>query len=189
MSPKPSLIVFLDFDDVLCLNTTVGGYDYLQLLQGSLDMPKEAFFEQIFSPDCKEILKGIYAQALTQFSVQTVISSSWRRILDKEPITHLLKQTGLGFITLHPQWCTPYYPRATRAMEITGWLNTNASPAQDNLAYLVIDDTYSGTGLKEAMPPLNKRCVLCKVNKGLTVAEVSKALKILHTLKKKAVQQ
>lgn len=173
-SPRP--VLFLDFDDVLCLNKPYGGYDVLQALSqvvkktAVLQDFKEVW-EQLFAHDAKAHLQALH----DEFSPCCVLSTSWRNFMNKEALAAVLKCCDLDFVAsyLHRSWETPISRSyQIRAREISNWLGNNHE-FEDR--WVALDDERSGTGFAE-WPVLEHKpfIVLCRENVGLTLVEYAK---------------
>jgi len=147
-------LLFLDFDDVLCLNSPLGGYDVLEAL-GEVQNGRKtlddfsALWGTLFDPLASRFLKELH----TEFRLVYVLSTSWTRFMNRDALVAVLRQTGLGFVAdnLHADWKTVKHPEFKEH-------------------WVIVDDTESGTGLhprhmSEAEGPF---VVLCEVNVGLT---------------------
>jgi hypothetical protein len=151
MSP----IVFLDFDDVVVLNRKYGGYDVFA------PNPPEEIWKQIFDVKAMVLLKAV----LKEFDARVVITSSWLRLLDREAVLALCAKTGHQFLAdaLHGAWEAPQNRFQTRAQAIERWLASN----HRGEAFVILDDSLSGTGLVGSSFDKAGRLVLCEVNVGL----------------------
>lgn len=169
LTPSMRPIVFLDMDDVLCLSDQFGSREMLRIIQ------KEV-------PDRPELWAGLVdAEAAInlyelhmQFMPWYVISSSWATYLDHDQMCQALTRTKLKFVVdnLHAKWRTPRALSSSRRDEIDWWLDAHREPVQ---AFLVIDDTYSGTGLAHSPLALNRHVVLCKSGYGFTKKRLKEA--------------
>jgi hypothetical protein len=165
-------VLFLDFDDVLCLNSQFGGYDVMHALAAVERGEKhlEDFAElwaSLFEQSCKDFLACLHSE----FKPTYVLSTSWTRFMNRSALAATLHATGLGFVAqhLHPHWETIKAFSTVRAQEIGHWLAQHPKYAQD---WVALDDHESGVGLKNWPNKADKSCiVLCKVNSGLTDVE------------------
>ena len=162
-------IVFLDIDDVLCLNNPYGGSDALEAVQGRHADP-DRVLREIFAAEPKRALESVHKELGGQ--LRYVISSSWRQVFSREQIERVFRTADVGFVAvgLHEKWETPSRLRRTdRIKEIESWLHHY----HQGEPFVVLDDDYSGTsltGIDEALKhPLAARVVLCPVGVGLTV--------------------
>lgn len=170
-------VLFLDFDDVVCLNRTCGGYDAIHAVARVAKEPGlslddfQGLWEQLFDANAKGHLKALH----DEFSPWYVLSTSWGWLLEKDSLEQILRRSGLEFVAdnMHASWATPKGPRPdVRAREISDWLAQEAEFANK---WVVLDDELSGTGLAD-WPTLEHRpfVVLCKENAGLTELEFKK---------------
>lgn len=173
-------VLFLDFDDVICLNSTCGGYDAFEamaLIEEYPTLAHEKFqklWEELFDTNAKTYLQAIHEV----FGPWFVLSSSWCRHIKKEPLIDLLNRCELAFVTenLHASWSTPrrMHPD-TRAGEISSWHRAN--PGFEN-SWVILDDALSGSGLSDwPIAAEQPYIILCKESIGITKVEYKK----LHT--------
>lgn len=163
----PLPILFLDIDDVLCLNTTFGGFDVISAARGVHPNPDDVYRE-VFDAGARAVLEGVHTAM--EGRLRYVISSTWREVLTLDQLRVAFNRGGLGFVAeaLHSQWCTPVaLDRGMRADDIGLWLdNFHAGEA-----FAIVDDTFSGPSLKAALVRANHRfhgrVVLCEENVGL----------------------
>jgi len=150
-------ILFLDLDDVICINAPYGGYDVL-----APDRPAD-LWERLFHPAAVETLLKI----LTEHRPHVVLTTSWLRLMDRDGFEHLFRRTGLDALSqaLHPiAWEAPQARGKTRLEAIEEWLAANR---KDEL-FVILDDAMSGTGLIGSSLFNDGRVVLCELNVGLT---------------------
>jgi hypothetical protein len=173
-TPTPSIrsVLFLDLDDVICLNDTYGGYDVIAALgqvqrrEKTLDDFPEIWAE-VFNQQAKGHLKALH----DEFNPIYCMSTSWARQMNRGAIVATLRKTGLGFVAdnLHETWETVKVHSEVRAHEIRNWLNKHP---EFDANWIALDDVGSGTGLAQ-WPHAKDRCciVLCEVKVGLTDTE------------------
>jgi hypothetical protein len=173
-------IVFLDIDDVLCLNNPYGGSDALEAVNGRHADP-DSVLREIFAAEPKRVLERVHKEMGGQ--LRYVISSSWRQVFSREQIECVFRTADVGFVAvdLHEKWETPSGLRKTdRIAEIESWLQRN----HQGEPFVVLDDDYSGTSLsgidEELRHPLAARVVLCPVGVGLTVEHLPTILDALR---------
>jgi hypothetical protein len=170
-------VLFLDFDDVICLNSTCGGYDAFEamaLIEEYPTLAPEKFqnlWEELFDANAKKYLKAIHDIWDPWF----VLSTNWCRVAKKEELIEILNRSGLDFVVenLHSSWATPrrMHPDI-RAGEIRSWHRAN--PGFEN-SWVVLDDELSGVGLSEwPIPAESPFIVLCRESIGLTEVEYKK---------------
>ena len=175
-------IVFLDIDDVLCLNNPYGGSDALEAVKGRHAAP-DTVLREIFAAEPKRVLEIVHKEMGGQ--VQYVISSSWREVFSREQIEHVFRAADVGFVAvgLHENWETPSRQRRTdRITEIESWLHHY----HQGEPFVVLDDDYSGTSLtgidEDVNHPLAARVVLCPVGVGLTIEHLPFILDALRRI-------
>jgi hypothetical protein len=167
------VVMFLDFDDVLCLNRPYGGYDAM-LAMGTVDSGEKSLedhadlWEGLFDKAAVAHLKAIH----DEFEPAYVLSTSWIKMLGLNSLVLIMRQSGLDFVVnnLHLDWSTTSsQTNGVRAVEICGWLDRH--PEKANF-WLVLDDQHSGTGLRD-WPVENERgfITLCRQGVGLTALE------------------
>lgn len=165
-------VLFLDIDDVICLNTVYGGRDAIGALDGLQDRPSHAatVFGKLFAPGPCEVLHRVH-NALDG-RIRYVISSTWREFMGREDLCLMFTSGGLGFVaaSMHEadRWCTPVKAgRGERVAQIAAWLDRHHTGEP----FAIVDDTYPGTSLWPALAlpnhPFNDRVVLCPENVGL----------------------
>ena len=73
-------IIFLDFDDVICLNAPYGGYDVCA------PDPPEDLWSKLFHPPAVAVLRVL----VDEFDPRFVLTTSWLRLLDRSGFDGLL---------------------------------------------------------------------------------------------------
>ena len=178
------VVLFLDIDDVLCLNQPYGGYDVALALsptsRGKKNTAPPGLWDKLFDATACEHLRRIDEE----FHPVYVLSTSWARVLDDEKLRDALSRGGLGFVVdnLHPDMVTPNISgRSGRWAEISVWVQTHPTFAS---SWVVLDDELSGTGLDVEQPSENLSFIVrCRENVGLTEPEYVKlraALQLRH---------
>jgi hypothetical protein len=159
-------IVFLDFDDVICLNAPYGVYDV------AAPVAPPDLYERLFAASCVDVLRALAEEHAPRF----ILTTSWLRLLDKDAFEALLTRCGLAFVArnLHADWEAPPASGDTRADAIAGWLRRNPGPQP----YAILDDVLSGTGLAQSSMASNT--VLCAVDEGLVSAHLDDVRRILR---------
>lgn len=158
-------IIFLDFDDVICMNNPYGGYDVALALDGRGE--PEDLWERLFDPLAVAFLNKIN----DEFQPQYVLSTSWTHIMGRDGIVAALEKAGLDFVVnnLHADWETIKTGSDARSFDIQTWLAGHPEQAG---RWVVLDDTLSGVGLTDW-------AVLCDVRVGLTVEKYSELRRVL----------
>lgn len=160
-------IVFLDIDDVLCLNRPYSGFDVWHACRNKHG-GAEAVLANAFGCEAKETLTAVHTQL---GPIRFVLSSSWRLDFTRAEIERVFACNGLDFVVTgfagDDSWATPVSAFGVRAEEIQSWLTRH----HRGESFIVLDDAASGMELADcaAMPdnPLFKRVVLCEVGVGL----------------------
>lgn len=161
-------VLFLDFDDVICLNQPYGGYDVLNAFsQASRDgtpiNAKDALWPRLFNKRATQYLQ----QVNEEFGPNYVLSTSWRWFFERDQLEQTLELAGLSFVAqnLHQDWTTPQISRdVQRAVEIRRWLSNHPESAN---AWVALDDELSGTGFSTWPWGKQNFVVLCQEGVGL----------------------
>jgi hypothetical protein len=148
-------LVFLDFDDVLCVSRPYGGYDVL-----APDPPADLWARLFHAPAVSTLLNII-----EEHEPLVVITTSWLGFLDRTGIKGVLHRTGLGAVSgaLHQEFETEQNRGMTRLQAIDVWLGRHHRGEQ----WVALDDTASGTGLPGSAHDHAGRIVLCELGVGL----------------------
>lgn len=151
-------IIFLDFDDVICLNSPYGGHDVFHKRRQAPDL-----WARLFDPDCVAVLREIHHEHQPHY----VLTTSWIDYADQSGFETILNNTGLNFVAqaLHEHWCARQERGMNRADAIRHWLSQHSVDR-----FLVLDDEMSGVGLQGWT-----EAILCRVNEGLVRAHVDEA--------------
>lgn len=151
-------LLFLDMDDVLCLNDPYGGYDVL--LASNSDAPDD-LWQKLFHPTAKTVLLRV----LEEHRPTVVLTTSWIRFIERSGFEAVFKKTGLELLSasLHDAWEAPQLHGQTRCQAIEGWLSKH----QAGEPFVVLDDKVSGTGLEGSKLYKAGRVILCDVGVGL----------------------
>lgn len=166
-------LVFLDMDDVMCLNEQYNSTLMLERFQKSeLDYPE--MWSGLLDADAMSNLRILHAE----YAPQYVISSSWATYLNCEQMCESLKRTQLNIVreNLHEHWRTPRARTSSRRDEIEWWLNEHREPTQP---FVVLDDVSSGWSLAHSPLAYDGHVVLCNVKQGFTREKLSEARRVL----------
>lgn len=157
MNQRP--LLFLDFDDVICLNNPYGGYD--AKIFAKVDPPKD-FWEKLFDKNAKEILISI----LGEFNPKVVITTSWLRFMDRASFVTLFKKSGLEKVaeSLHEQWEAPQLHQWNRFDAIDRWIQK----FYEGESFVILDDKESGNKLRGSKFDKDGQLILCDLDVGLT---------------------
>lgn len=161
-------VLFLDFDDVICLNQPYGGYDVLNAFsQASRDgtpiNAEDVLWPRLFNKRATQYLQ----QVNEEFGPNYVLSTSWRWFFERDQLAKTLELSGLSFVAqnLHQDWTTPQISRgAQRAVEVRRWLSNHPESAN---AWVALDDELSGTGFSTWPWDKQNFVVLCQEGVGL----------------------
>jgi hypothetical protein len=164
-----SPLLLLDFDDVLCLAAPYGGYDVI-----SKDPPGD-LFERLFNPPAVATLN----QLLHEFSPSVVVTTSWLRFLERPAFETIFKKTGLPAAAdaLHTHWEAPQDQGKSRLQAVESWLAKH----HEGEPFVVLDDDWSGTGLKGSRLDRQGRVVLCAEHVGLNSSHLPRLRRALQT--------
>lgn len=168
MSPQIRPLIFLDLDDVLCLNTPYGGHDLLRRRY-----PND-FWEKLFSKEATSVLLKL----IREHDPSIVLTTSWLRLLERPGFDRLFRATGLGAVAdrLHESWDAPQNREMSRLQAIESWLQRHHLGE----SFAVLDDHLSGTGLAGSKIDKAQRVVLCEVGVGLVTAHENRIRKALR---------
>lgn len=157
-------LLFLDFDDVICLNTPYGGYD---VAMSGKEKPEDLWTKLWHEPAVR-----VLTQVLEAHNPNVIITSSWLRFLDQQGAKDLFCATGLGRLaeSLHPAWEAPQSRGGSRFEAVSVWLKRH----HRGEAFVVVDDHLSGTGLAGSELDHQGRVVLCEVGVGLKLFHTGK---------------
>ena len=160
MSASHRTLIFLDLDDVLCLNAPYGGYDV------AVEPRPKDLWEKLFSQEAADILLDV----VRDYHPRIILTTSWLKLLDRVGFEAIFRATGLGLLAdcLHDQWEAPQDRGMSRLQAIERWLETYHAGE----AFVVLDDHLSGTGLADSRIAKEQRLVLCEVAVGLRKAHV-----------------
>ena len=171
-------ILFLDFDDVICLSAPYGGYDAKFALVSSTERAEhQMLWDSLFDEKAAKNLRCIH----NEFNLCYVLSTSWWWLLNLQEIVQALRWGGLDFVAdnLHEDWATPKEERSRlRSKEISDWLATHP---EANPSWVIVDDTYSGPDLLTSKLD-SAYVVMCRPAVGLQEAE---AQSLFHMLQRR----
>ena len=150
-------LVFLDFDDVICINKPYGGYDLFQ----AVDVQPADLFDRLWHQPSVEVLLSV----LKEFNPRVILTTSWLRLMERPGFEALFQKTGLAAVTdaLHERWEAPAMRGDTRARAIERWLHANYRGEP----LVVVDDVLSGTGLRGSKLDRAGCVLLCEEGVGL----------------------
>jgi hypothetical protein len=153
-------LLFLDIDDIVCLNRPYGAYDVM-----TTDVSAEVY-EQLMHAPAVDVLLA----ALAEHRPRVVMTSSWIRFIDRERLADVFQLSGLGEVvdSLHDAWEAPQASRATRAQAIELWLSQHHAGER----FAILDDDLSGTGLRGSAFDAAGRVVWCERDVGLLPAHL-----------------
>lgn len=149
-------LLFLDFDDVICLSAPYGGYEVFTTDAQPFDL-----WDKLWSQEALAVLKAV----VERFNPHIILTTSWLRLADREGFEQIFARTGLDWLAsrLHKAWEAPQDRGKTRAEAIEAWLNAR----YEGEPLVVLDDHYSGSGLKASRLFKAGHVVLCEVKRGL----------------------
>lgn len=160
-------ILFLDIDDVVCLNERYGGFDVVRALNERVPQYVDVL-RQVFNRDACALLRRLHESLDGRLSY--VISSTWREAFTRSQLQFVFREGGLDFVaeSLHEEWCTPIeLEPGSREADITMWLALN----HIGESFAILDDTSSGISLRPALKDASHeffgRVVLCQEGVGL----------------------
>lgn len=162
------LVIFIDFDDVLCLNDPYGGYDALESLgkvqKGEATVKGfQHIWNVLFDKRATANLRRIHDELTPVY----VISSSWTKFMNRDAVCAVLWHGGLDFVckSLHDDWETVKAASDLRSREIGLWVERHPEFKD---AWVALDDKYSGTGFAryDTGDSNNEFAILCDVDVG-----------------------
>lgn len=174
-------ILFLDFDDVLCLNRPYGGYEAQICVQGRHPRPEEVW-ALIFDAEATATLRQVFDSTS---GIRVVISSNWRECFERDEMVTVLMKTGLAVVAQAleegERWRTPVGAwKNKRIDDVLAWLHAHHAGEP----FAVLDDTYSGNSLRPALHDpshrLAGRVLLCREGVGLRPEHLSPLLAALR---------
>jgi hypothetical protein len=137
-------VLFLDFDGPLFPDRYISFHrDNRRPYPGSVEMPDIVSYWKM-DPLAVEMLNFLN----DTFKFQTVVSSSWKRFIDKDQCIDLFNTNGLG-LSLADDWATIElrdrpWKSCGRAAEISEFVNRHSIEE-----YIIIDDPMSGSSLDD----------------------------------------
>ncbi|WP_443270665.1 HAD domain-containing protein [Variovorax sp. JS1663] len=147
-------LLFLDFDDVLCL----GPYGAREVTSSN---PPADLYERLWHPPAVAALLDV----LVEHRPLVILTSSWLKRLDRGRVADLLQATGLRNVdaSLHPNWRADADTGGNRLQAIESWLGL----AYRGERILVLDDPRSGSSLRGSRLDAAGCVVLCATGTGL----------------------
>lgn len=162
-------LIFLDLDDVLCLNDPYGGYDVV-----TRPYPED-LWQKLFSSCATSVL----LEAVREHRPRFVLTTSWLMFLERAGFESLFRATGLTAVAdcLHESWEAPQDRGMSRLQAIERWLRrfSRGEP------FVVLDDSFSGTGLIGSRIQKARRLVLCEIGVGLHSSHLAAIHRALQT--------
>ncbi|MEG1971361.1 MAG: HAD domain-containing protein [Burkholderiaceae bacterium] len=176
-------IVFLDIDDVLCLNSHYNGQSAASAAKAHLAGEHHEVVGDLWATvfDAEAVSAMLILNDIAK--PHYVISSTWAQY-GRPLLSEIFRRTGLGVVAdnLHADWLTPRRVDSNRVSEIRWWLDGHAEVRESGF-YLVLDDEISGPSLQcgtEARESgIEHHTFLCKANEGLTLDALYRASGIL----------
>lgn len=167
-------LVFLDMDDVLCLDAVHHSGQMLKIFEQMIPDYQE-MWEHLVDAGAAENLRQLHAE----FKPVYVISSSWATYLDQQQMCEALTRTQLQFVVenMHAEWRTPRALSSSRRDEIHWWLEAYRETGQP---FIIIDDSWSGTDLAYSPLAMNGHVVLCRRGFGFTKKRLKEACRQLQ---------
>ncbi|WP_334188704.1 HAD domain-containing protein [Noviherbaspirillum sp.] len=162
-------LLFVDIDDVICLNQPYGGY---HVSQPAARRPTD-LWEKLWHGPSTDALKEI----MSEHHPKIVITSSWLKFMGRDGFEALFHVTGLSGVAnaLHDAWEAPQNRGQTRCETIEKWMASH----YQNEQFVVLDDALSGTGLAGSKLDSVGRVILCEVGKGLGKKHVELVRRVL----------
>ncbi len=147
-------LLFLDFDDVICVNSPYGCRTALG------PNPPADLHEKLWHAPAVQTLRAI----LDEHEPSVVITSSWLLLMNRQRFETLFRSAGFHAVVdaLHVAWEAPP-DRGSRLQAIERWLDAHHTGEP----LVILDDTRSGTGLQGSRLDQAGCVVLCEQNIGL----------------------
>lgn len=167
-------LVFLDMDDVLCLNEQHSSILMVQRLQKN-DLGYPEMWSALLNPEAKANLRKLH----DEFAPLYVISSSWALHLNLHQMCELFTRTSMHIIleNLHVHWQTPRARSSSRREEIEWWLHEHREPGQP---FVILDDVSSGWSLAYSPLDYDRHVVLCHAKEGFSLKKLDEARQLLQ---------
>lgn len=148
-------LLFLDFDNVICLGEPYDGYDVF-----AEEKPND-LWQRIWHPPALQTLLA----ALDEHDPQVVLTTSWLRLMDRAGFEELFIKTGLERLlrSLHDAWSAPQAGAETRHQAVERWL----AARYQREPLIILDDDISGTGLRGSRLDVAGCVLLCEPKVGL----------------------
>ena len=163
-------VLFLDLDDVLCLNDSYSGFAAVEAINGR-HHSAATVFRKVFASGPSQVLRRTHESMGGE--LRYVISSTWRESFGREQMCELFRRAGLEFVANAlddgERWRTTVKLRRLRRVdEIAAWLDR----FHQGEPFAIVDDVLSGASLLPALTlpdhPFVGRVVLCEENVGLS---------------------
>ena len=166
---RPTL--FLDFDDVICVNGVYGGYDVI-----APDPPADLWEHLFHAPAVATLL-----QIIEDYEPRVVITTSWLRFLTRDAVETILRKTAMGPVAnaLHTEWEAAQDAGCDRLHAIQKWLAAHHCGEP----FVILDDEASGTGLRGSELDKAGCVILCRENVGLHRGHLPKVALALSNLR------
>jgi hypothetical protein len=172
-------IVFIDIDDVLCVNKPYSGFDVGLALRGRHERG-DLVLAGAFAEEAKQTLQTLHEQV---GPLRWVVSSSWRLDFTRQEVERVFDAAGLRFVVEgladDVSWATPESEAGLRADDVEQWLDRHHRGEE----FVVLDDLSSGASLIVSSPPsdsrLSGRVILCDIGVGLLSTHLVDIVRIL----------
>jgi hypothetical protein len=167
-------VLFVDIDDVLCLNEPFGCVHVRNALRSPSDAPPD-LWRRLFHHESVQALNSL----LEEFRPQVVITSSWLSLLDRDDFIRLFKATGVEQLAgnFHQFWDAPTNYGTSRLDAIENWLQAHHMGEP----ILIIDDHASGESLVDSFHHQAGRALLCEPGRGFDSTLLAAAAQALKT--------
>lgn len=161
--PTPRPLLFLDIDGVICLGKPYGWHE----ISSDDELPYD-LWQRLWHPPSVSTLKTVIAE----FSPRVVMTTSWTSLLQREDFQRIFEETRLDAVVDafdSKEWRAPQLPGETRNSAIERWLARNR---QWLAPKVVLDDRFSGTGLRGSRLDRSGCVVLCEHSVGLQPSDL-----------------
>lgn len=167
-------VLFVDIDDVLCLNEPFGCIHVRNALRSRTDAPPD-LWARLFRAESVQALNSL----LAEFNPKVVITSSWLSLLDRDDFIHVFQATGIEKLSsnFHEFWDAPTNYGTSRLDAIENWLQAHHAGEP----ILILDDPESGESLVDSFHHQAGRALLCEPGCGFNPTLLAAAARALRT--------
>lgn len=168
-----SCLLFLDLDDVLCINEPFGGLHVHRAIYNPRQVPPD-LYRTLFLREAVDALNAL----LDECNPRVILTTSWLSLLQQQHFVELFRLTGLERVgaNFHPEWDAAADRGVSRLAAIDRWLALN----HRGEPYVVLDDFESGVSLVGSTHAKVSRVVFCEAGRGFNAGHLPSALRALR---------